>query len=126
MKTWVAVIFLVLIDSAGNLFISRGMKQVGEVATLQPQELLRLGSRALMTPIIWLGILCAAITFFLFLNLLSWADLSFVQPATALGYPLNVLNAQYILKENVTPVRWLGTVFICIGVALVSLSSSAN
>lgn len=126
MKTWVAVIFLVLIDSAGNLCITRGMKQVGEVATLQPQELLRLARRALTSPLIGLGVLCAATTFCLFLTLLSWADLSFVLPATAIGYPLNVLNAQYILKEKVTPVRWFGTLFICIGVALVSLNSGTN
>ena len=64
MKIWITVMFLVLIDSAGNLFVTQGMKQVGEVATLQPRELLRLGHRALMTPMIGLGILCTGITFF--------------------------------------------------------------
>ena len=126
MKTWFALMTLVLADVAGSLFLTRGMKQVGEVATLRPQELLRLVGRAVTNPMIGLGIFFMAVAFFMFIALLSWADLSFVQPATALTYPINVLGARYILKERVTGGRFIGTLVICLGIALISLSSSSK
>lgn len=101
--------------------MTRGMKQVGEVTTLQPRKLLKLARRAMKNPMIWLGLLCLAVSFCMFLALLSWADLSFVVPMTAPSYALSTLGARYFLKENVTTERWLGILFICIGVALVSL-----
>lgn len=62
-----------------------------------------------------------AITFFSFLTVLSWADLSFVFPATSLVYVVGTLGAKFILKETVTAQRWAGTALVCLGVALTSL-----
>jgi bacterial/archaeal transporter family protein len=53
--------------------------------------------------------------------LLSWADLSFVIPATALTEPVNMLGTKFVLKEKVTKVRWISTVLICGGLILISL-----
>ena len=117
---------LVLADAAGSLLLKQGMTQVGEVSTLQPQKLLRLARRAATNPMIGLGVLCMAIAFFMFISLLSWADLSFVLPVTALNHVFNMLGTRYILKENVTTVRWISIVFISIGVALISLDSAAK
>lgn len=125
-KMWLVVLGLVLVDSAGNIFFTKGMKQVGEVTTLRLPELLRLAQRAVNNPMLGLGMVCMTIGFFLFIALLSWADLSFVKPATALGYPVSILGTRYILKENVTAARLAGAVFICIGVALISLNSSGQ
>lgn len=115
-----------LADSAGSLLLKRGMTQVGEVSTLQPQELLRLARQAVINPMLGYGVLCMTIAFFMFISLLSWADLSFVLPATALTDVLNMLGTRYILKENVTSVRWISIVLISIGVALISLDSGAK
>lgn len=125
-KTWLVLIVLVLADSAGSLLFKRGMRQVGEVSTLQPQELLRLARRAVTNPMLGSGVLCMTIAFFMFISLLSWADLSFVLPATALTDVVNMLGTRYILKENVTVLRWISVVFISIGVALISLDSAAK
>lgn len=122
MKIWIATILLVFVDSAGTLLIARGMKQVGEISTLQPQKLIRIAHRLVKNHLLWIGFLFQASTFFLFLTLLSWANLSFVIPITSLGYVVNILGAQFLLKEKVTKERWLGTLFICAGVALVSLN----
>lgn len=125
-RKWLLVLGLVLVDSAGNIFFTKGMKQVGEVTTLRLRELLPLAQRAVNNPMLGLGMVCMTIGFFLFIVLLSWADLSFVMPATALGYPVSILGTRYILKENVTAARFAGAVFICIGVALISLNSSGQ
>lgn len=122
MKIALAVLFFVLLDAFGDIFITKGMKQVGEVTTLQPRQLLRLARRAFTNPMLGIGILCLTVSFALYLALLSWADLSFVLPMTAPSYVLAAIGAQYILKERVSILRWIGTTFICFGVALISAS----
>jgi hypothetical protein len=120
LRIWLALIVLVLADSAGNLCLTRGMKQVGTVATLDPQELWQVLGRVLGNSHLRMGVLCMAATFFAFIALLSWADLSFVIPATALTEPVNMLGTKFVLKEKVTKVRWISTVLICIGLVLIS------
>ena len=89
-------------DAAGNLLLRQGMKK-GWV----------------LNPVLTCGVLCMAVSFFLFAALLSRADLSLILPMTAMGYVVNVFGARCLLKENVTPGRWLGTLLIGTGVALV-------
>ncbi|AFY73301.1 EamA-like transporter family [Synechococcus sp. PCC 7502] len=120
-KTWLALIVLVLADSAGNLYLTQGMKQVGAVSSLNPQEVWKTVIKVLSNPLLRLGIVCMAITFFMFIALLSWADLSFALPATALTEPVNMLGTKFVLKEKVTKVRWVSTVLICVGLVLISL-----
>ncbi len=66
------------------------------------------------------GILLAAVAFFSFLALLSWAPVSFVVPATALGYVVGTLAARFALGETVDLTRWIGVVLLCVGVAIAS------
>lgn len=126
MRIWIAIIVLVLIDSIGTLLIAQGMKQVGEISSLQPRRLWRMIRRIVTNRLLWVGFIFQASTFFLFLTLLSWANLSLVIPMAASGYVVNVLGAQFLLKERVTKDRWIGTLLICIGVALVSLNSGVG
>ena len=118
---WLIVLLLVIADSAGNVLLTKGMKQVGEVESFRPKQLLKTCARAMGNPMLGLGVFCMAVAFFSFLTLLNRADLSFVLPVTALGYAISVLGAKYFLREQVTATRWFGTIFICLGVALISL-----
>ena len=52
--------------------------------------------------------------------LLGWADLTYVLPVTALGYVLSTVLAAAFLGEVVSAKRWLGTVLIVLGTALVA------
>jgi drug/metabolite transporter (DMT)-like permease len=54
---------------------------------------------------------------------LSWSDLTFVMPLTALTYVLNAILVGPVLGEVVSPTRWLGTILITLGVALVTLET---
>jgi uncharacterized membrane protein len=96
------------------------MKSVGEVNTLNPAELFHIGAHIFTTPIIWLGIISLGVFFCLYLVALSWADLSFVLPITSFGYALNALLSWLLLGEHVSFTRWVGTMIICVGVAVVS------
>jgi transporter family protein len=121
MKTAVMIAMIVLADSAGDVLITKGMKQVGEIATIKPKELLAIARRVLSNRNFLSGIFFMAVTFFSFLTVLSWADLSLVFPSTSLVYVVSALGARFILKETVTVQRWLGIGLVCLGVVLTSL-----
>jgi uncharacterized membrane protein len=62
-----------------------------------------------------------AASFFLFMVLLSMADLSFAVPATAASYVVETLLAKWMLKEQVDSRRWAGSVLVTCGVALLAV-----
>jgi drug/metabolite transporter (DMT)-like permease len=111
---------LILGTSGGEIAMSRGMKSVGEPARLRPRELLSFLGRAVRNGWLWAGIPLMAIAFYSMLVLLSWKAVSFVIPASALSYVVGTLGAKYILREDVSPVRWIGVLLVCAGVALVA------
>ena len=120
MKTLIILFIAILAQTLGNIYLTKGMKVVGEINTLALGELFRIGWQVFTSPLVWLGIAGLLVFFLLYLVALSWADLSFVLPVTAFGYTLNALMAWYLLGERVSGVRWAGTLIICIGVAVVS------
>ena len=50
---------------------------------------------------------------------LSWADYSYVLPASSVAYGTVALLGHFLLGETVTPLRWLGVLIICMGVFVV-------
>jgi transporter family protein len=121
MKTAIMIAIIVLADSTGDVLLKRGMMQVGEVSTIKIRELFIIALKVLSNKNFLSAIFFIAVTFFSFLTVLSWADLSFVFPATSLVYVMGTLGAQFVLKETVTFQRWAGTLLVCLGVALTSL-----
>jgi drug/metabolite transporter (DMT)-like permease len=120
MKTAAVLALAVLSQAAGNTLLSRAMRQIASVdhswfSTLR---------QALAEPAIWLGTVLVTTFFLLYAASLSWADLSFVLPATSFGYVLNVAFAHYFLSESVSALRWGGTLLIAIGVVVVSRSGT--
>ncbi|HYE75352.1 MAG TPA: hypothetical protein VEF04_18555, partial [Blastocatellia bacterium] len=120
MKTLVVLFFAILAQTLGDVLLTKGMKSVGEVNTLVLSELFAIGWQVFTNPIIWLGIGLLFVFFVLYLTALTWADLSYVLPVTAFGYTLNAVMAKYLLGEHISLLRWVGTLVICIGVAVVS------
>jgi drug/metabolite transporter (DMT)-like permease len=55
---------------------------------------------------------------------LSWADLSYVVPVTAVGYVLVALVGRWLLNEQISARRWTGIGLIVAGVSLVSWGSA--
>ncbi len=120
MKTLIVLFLAIVCQTLGDVCLTKGMKSIGEVNTLNPSALLQLGFQIFTNPYIWLGIAILTIFYFLYLAALSWADLSYVLPVTAFGYTLNAAMAKYFLHEHISMTRWLGTLVICFGVAIVS------
>ena len=121
MKTAFMILIIVLSTSTGEVLIARGLRQIGEISTLNPWFLLRLSARLLMNPNVFLGVLSMAISFFAFLTVLSWENLSYTVPATSLSYVISTLGAKFILKEHINAHRWVGTLLVGVGILLISL-----
>ena len=102
--------------AAGDSMLSHGMKQAGNVSLHHLQSLLL----AVTNPWVALGILLLLAFFASYMNALSWADLTYVLPATSLGYVLLALVAKFALHEQVSPLRWLGIALISGGVSFVA------
>ena len=47
--------------------------------------------------------------------LLSWADFSFVQPASSLSYVIVALLGHFFLREFISPLRWAGIALLGLG-----------
>lgn len=118
-KTYFVILVMVIAGPLGNVLLGRGMKRVGEFAFWPPSQLLHAGLKIFSTGSIWLGI-ASLITFFVaYMLALSWADYSFVQPASSLAYGVVALLGYWILDEKVSPLRWAGIAVICLGVFVV-------
>jgi drug/metabolite transporter (DMT)-like permease len=84
-----------------------------------PEALGHTFARIFSTSSIWLGV-ASLLTFFVAnILVLSWADYSFVQPASSMAYGVVALMGYFILGESISPIRWLGIAIICLGVFIV-------
>src|SRR5437016_7828092 len=118
-NTYVLLASMVFFGSLGNVLLSKGMKQIGEILDPSPMALVSVFVKTFTNGFIWLGISSLLIFFVSYLLLLSWADFSYVQPASAVGYALVALLGYFMLGEFIPLTRWTGVVLICAGVALV-------
>ncbi|MBI1207031.1 MAG: hypothetical protein GC191_07045 [Azospirillum sp.] len=125
MKTAVILVAGVLLQAAGNLCLSLGMKQ-WYAAWAGRGDLWNAVVLAAGIPTLWLGTgLLIAFTV-LFMAVLSWAELSFVLPVVAIEVVINVVAAAWLLGETVSPLRWAGTVLVAAGVGLVAGTASSG
>ncbi|MGO8987503.1 MAG: EamA family transporter [bacterium] len=123
MKTYIVLTISILSQATGNVFLSKGMKQIGSASGIGEAGLLVPFFHAIGNPTIWLGTALLLIAFLLFSAALSWADLSFVLPTVSIEVIVNVAFADYFLNEPVSAVRWIGAIFVSIGVILVMRSA---
>ncbi|MGB8259574.1 MAG: DMT family transporter [Terracidiphilus sp.] len=100
----------------GDACLSRGMSRLPEISLLHPLAL----AGAVFTPWIVLGIALLIGFFASYLTALSWADLTYVMPATSLGYVFMALLAHFWLGESISWQRWLGIVLITVGAGSVA------
>lgn len=100
----------------GNLSLAWGMKHFSQVLAANPFVYVR----AMLNPFVAVGILALILALLTRMALLSLADLSFVLPLTATGYILSTLLGKFFLREQVSLDRWIGTLLIFLGTAVVA------
>ena len=96
------------------------MKPLPPINPAHPGELIA----AVFTP--WVAAGIALLIGFLasYLTALSWADLTYVLPATAFGNVIVALLSRFWLHEPISIARWAGILLITLGVGFVAQGPS--
>ena len=116
MTRWLLLSGVVVSTVACDLLQAWEMKRHGEMRDFSPSRFARLFRR---WPLL-LSVVFMATSFFSFLRLLALEDLSFAVPATAASLVLETFLARTVLKERVTPRRWVGALMVATGVGLLA------
>jgi drug/metabolite transporter (DMT)-like permease len=115
-QRYAILLTIMLTASVGDTLLSRGMSQIG------PVDVHHLGLlwHALFNPYILSGIVLLIGFFASYMAALSWADLTFVMPATAFGYVVVALLSRFWLHEHLSLYRWAGIALIVCAVGFVA------
>jgi len=119
LKTYVLILFIAFFAPLGNVLLSKGMKTIGSARNWEPRQLFHILSQMLASGYIWLGIACLLAFFIAYMLVLTWADYSYVQPASSFAYAVVAILGLLLLGEKVNLLRWFGIVVICVGVFIV-------
>ena len=118
---WVLVLIIVLSTVLADVLQSIEMKRHGEVEDFRPGKLGRMLGGFAQRLYLVLAVVLMAVSFFAFMKLLTFADLSFAVPVTAATFVLETIAAKLLLKEKVDVRRWVGVGLVTCGVALLAV-----
>jgi drug/metabolite transporter (DMT)-like permease len=104
----------------GDSLLNRGMKDLGTISLHDPWHLIL----AVFNPWVASGVVLLLAYFAAYMSALSWADLTYVLPATSLGYVLVAVVARFSFHETISPARGLGIAMITAGVGFVASGPS--
>jgi len=116
LRKYLVILSIVFFGSFGDAFLARGMKHADAIDI---QHVTKVFS-AVANPFVVLGIVFLLAFMSSYMIALSFADLTYVMPATAISYVVMVLLSIFWLHEHVSPQRWAGVAFIVIGVGVVA------
>lgn len=119
LKTFILILFMVSVAPLGDTFLGKGMKRIPPMASWAPGDVFHFFFSAFTSATVWLGIGLLIAFFIAYLVVLSWADYSYVLPASSISSLLIALLAHFVLHEAVSPTRWAGVGLICLGVFVV-------
>jgi drug/metabolite transporter (DMT)-like permease len=116
LRRYLVLVAVMLGASVGDTLLGVGMKQIG------PVSIHHLGNLILAVGNPWVisGIVLLIGFFASYLTALSWADLTFVLPATALGNVVVTLLSHFWLHEQISVSRCIGIALIVAGVGFVA------
>lgn len=118
---WALVAVIVGATVLADVLQTLGMRHHGEIHDFRPSALGRAAAALARNWYVIVAVAMMAVSFFAFLTLLSFADLSFAVPATAASFVIETVVAKYFLREQVTWKRWAGAGLVACGVALLAL-----
>ena len=118
MKTRLCLAIIIVASALGNVMLSYGMRQVGDISSYSPLALVTSSLAAMANPWVLAGVVSLTVSFVVHAVVLSWADLSYVLLVTAIGYGLITFLSWAVLGEHVSATRWGGVAVITLGVML--------
>ena len=113
----------IIFGAIGDLLLSNGMQARGEISVRHLRDIPHATKQIFTNPVVLLGVLSMSIFFGSYLASLTMADVSVVNPLTALSYLIASAWAYFVWHERIRPVRFAGIALIVMGAILVGLSS---
>src|SRR5258708_32640330 len=95
------------------------MKGIGSAKNWAPGDIFHILLGIITSGYIWLGIACLLAFFVAYMVVLTWADYSYVQPASSFSYAVVAMLGYFLLGESVPILRLFGLFVICVGVFIV-------
>ena len=120
---WLAIAAVVLSSSAGDVLLSRAMKQIGDLGQMRRRRgVVFVGLLVVRNRYFLLGVGCMTFAFYSLLYGLSWNNVSLIGPAAAsLTFVANAIAARIFLHEHVDHRRWTAALLVAAGVVLMAL-----
>ena len=78
---------------------------------------------AMLSPFIWVGLIIYGLSVAMWLWVLAKVDLSIAYPFVGVSFLITMAFGYFLLNENITPMRILGTILIASGCVLVGKSA---
>lgn len=122
LRKYLVLAGITVFSPSGDALLARGMKEIGGISLSNFHSLIL----AVLNPWVAGGILLLLAFFASYMSALSWADLTYVLPATSLGYVLVAFIAHFTFHETISPTRWLGIALITAGVGFVAAGPSVT
>lgn len=123
LNAWLAILAVVLSSCAGDVLLSRAMRQIGDLGQLRRRRGLSFVALLVLRNRYFIfGVLCMAVSFYSLLFGLSWNDVSLIGPAAAsLTFVANAIAARFFLHERVDRRRWAAALLVAAGVVLMGV-----
>lgn len=116
------ILFTVTLSACAQLALKLGVAKPQMVSAMQTGVLDTLIAAA-GSPLIWIGLIIYALSVGLWIWVLSKVDLSVAYPFVGVGFLVTMAFGAFLLNENVTPIRIIGTMLIVTGCVLVGKSA---
>lgn len=109
----------------GQIILKRGLAELGPLM-LTPAGLPQVVLALALNPLVILGLAVTVSGTFFWLITLSRVDLSFAYPFASLNYVAVLVGSWWMLGENLSAVRLVGVLAICLGVCLIAWTPSRS
>jgi drug/metabolite transporter (DMT)-like permease len=118
----VLIVLTSICDTFRELFLKSGVNSLDEFSPDNIKRVMLFTYKLMRTPRVWVSLLFGLLSLLIWLYALSKVDLNFAFSLDSMHYVFIALASQFLLKEKVRLTRWVGTLFIVLGITLVTLS----
>ncbi len=122
MRTSLLLIFTsIFMGAIGQILLKTGMSKIGYIS-IKYSDIIQNVLKAFVSPYILVGILSYLLSMILWLIILSRVELSFAYPMVSVGYIFVIVLSYFILHENISLLRLIGVITICVGILFIARS----
>lgn len=122
--TWTLILAGVGLNAAAQLLLKAATRPLSQLTGFDAGILVHSALVLAVSPYFWAGMACYATSVCVWLAALAKAPVSTAYPMLSLGYIVVAGVSVVWLGESLSPAKMLGIALICLGVVLVSRSTT--